>query len=288
MTPIFSTYPFIDIIMTVSAVAFLFLAAWYDRNGASIPDTVTIPYALVGITMSVIYERYITAVISVFLLIFVMQSWRPKWMKRINEFFMRRAYGETDEDGEEDRQGKFITAEEREKELDEKAEAFEKAYGWKINIVVRIILVLTTIASILPFLTYMPEPIAYRTIIMTSISMLLFLFLMCLMPADKNEVVATEETEELSAMGGADQIVLIGMFAFYGLIPFVYGAAATFLVHILLVFISSACKKKDPREGGYPLLPSIFISIPIRLYLASVVCAGILNNFSWLIENGFS
>ena len=288
MTPVFSTSPFIDIIMTGSAVAFLFLAAWYDRNGASIPDTVTIPYALVGITMSVIYERYITAGISLLLLIFVMQPWRPKWMKRINEFFMRRAYSDADENGEEETQGKFITVEEREKELDEKAEAFERKHGWQINVAVRAILILTAMASILAFLKYMPEPIAYRTVIMTNIAMLLFLFMMCLMPADKNEVVATEETEELSAMGGADQIVLIGMFAFYGLIPFVYGAAATFLVHILLVFISSACKKKDPREGGYPLLPSIFISIPIRLYLASVVCAGILNNFSWLIENGFS
>ena len=289
MTPIFSTYPFIDIIMTVSAAAFLFLAAWYDRNGASIPDAVTIPYALVGITMSGIYGRYITAVLSILLLLFTLQPWRPKWMKRVNAFFMRRAYsdGTEEDEGEGERKKRHVTVEERERELDAQAEAFENAHGWQINVAVRAILGLTSVASIFAFLRYMPEPTAYRAVIMTNVSLLLFLALLGMTSNNKTDPVGVAvETEELSALGGADQIVLIGMFGFYGLIPFVYGAAATFLLHIILVLLSSLRKKKNPMEGGFPLLPSIFLAIPIRLYLASVVCADVLNNFSWLIANG--
>lgn len=289
MEPILTIYLQSDVILLITAAILLILGAWYDRNGSAVPDYITIPYALVGVMMSVIYERYITAFISTALLAFIVQPWRPKWLRNINEYFMLRAYGADEEHGENQK------VEEREKELVALADEFELRHGDKIRVAVRLSITFMLGGLIITERHYEIASVALRIRLLIGAVCVLILCAMYLENKQKKAALQQKrETEEaikriegLSALGGADCIVLIGMFAFYGFIPFTFCAAATFLIHIVLILCTRVKRHVPVVEGGDPLLPSICVTMPVRLYLASVVCVEILQNYTWLLQNMF-
>ena len=66
------------------------------------------------------------------------------------------------------------------------------------------------------------------------------------------------------ALGGADIIIFIGLFALYDPIPFLYGTTITIFGHILIYI--PCCIRKRSWHIHTPLLPSVLFMAPLRLY----------------------
>lgn len=223
-----------EVCFYVAAFVFLLISAIYDSHGAMIPDTATIPYAAVGISYCFFQQRYHTLVISVLLLFFTLQPWRPKFLKKINAFFMKRAYKGEEEMAE-------VSA-----ELLKEAEAFEASFSKRLH-----------------FFLIFPLYFIFSLLFLKEFFFLILLVSMLFSIAVN--LGAPNGTEEISAMGTADIIVLVGMFAFYGPIGFVYCTGISFVTHIVFVGIKALISKDKGIGGGAPLLPSFLASFPFRI-----------------------
>ena len=86
---------------------------------------------------------------------------------------------------------------------------------------------------------------------------------------------------DLTAFGGADAIVFIGILAFYGPAGFVYGMTATMAIALIWgVFL-----KLKKKAVGIPLLPAILAAAPLRVYIAYALCPQVEQAFRWAIHN---
>ena len=77
-------------IFGVGMLFLLALAAKCDANGTEIPDSVTVPYALLGITSAFLEGNILAGLLALITMVFILQPWRPKWLKHVNRWFVRR------------------------------------------------------------------------------------------------------------------------------------------------------------------------------------------------------
>ena len=89
------------------------------------------------------------------------------------------------------------------------------------------------------------------------------------------------QAEDLTAFGGADAIVFIGILAFYGPVGFVYGMTAT----MTIALIWGLFLKLKKKAVGIPLLPAILAAAPLRVYIAYALCPQVEQAFHWAIHN---
>lgn len=266
----FQEYLFQDGILTVGMLLILALGAWYDTNGAEVPDSVTIPYTLCGITMGVLHDRLASTAACAFMLVFVVCSWRPKWLIKFNAWMLRRTYTEESLKAEKE-------------ELDTKAELFEAKHGCGIKSAMKAIEVVVLFGL---GLACSAQGWTRQAVVAVSA---LAVFMICLWSIQyRTEAVAKqgepEAEEAISAFGGADAIVLIGMLGYYGCIPFLYCLVASLLVYIIIAFLRNIVRKGQ-STGGMPMLPALFLAYPIRLYLATQVCPQVVQAMKWAVEN---
>lgn len=262
----FQEHLYQDLILAIGMVLILTLAAWYDANGAEVPDCVTIPYALCGMAMSVLHGRLTNAAVCACLLGLAVYSWRPKWLRRLDAWMMWRAYTEE-------------SLQEETEELEAKAEKFEARFGRRIKlsmkaIEVTILLGLGLICSVQGWTTQAVVALSALVVFMVC-----FWRLQARTETDEEEAMS-EEVEELSAFGGADFIVLVGMLGFYGPITFLYCLTASFLVYIIMVILRNLVMRGKANRGMV-MLPSLLAAVPIRIYLATEVCPQVVQAISW-------
>lgn len=90
------------------------------------------------------------------------------------------------------------------------------------------------------------------------------------------------ETEEISALGGADIIVFLSLLAFYGPVGFIYGMTATMGLALLVGLLRRVFHKECT---GLPLLPVVLIAAPLRIYMAYSFVWMVERDLLWAFEN---
>lgn len=264
----------------VLMLLFLMLSAIYDRHGALVPDFVTMPYALLGLLIGFLQGRYISAGIGALLIVVILTGYYPSWLKKLNRWFIRRSY-KTDEEAEEEAIG-----------YDKEAEAFEEKHGKTMRTIADVLVLATfAVAGIGILRCFIPNGMvdddkAITKCIATGVFILVWAVLSYngMLPARSGvELDAAEEEKEppeLSAFGGADMIVFIGIMGAYGFVGFIYGIVPTTALYILACVIQHFLVK-DNLFRGRPLIPSIFAATPIRIILYVTLSAPMMDVFVW-------
>lgn len=243
----------------------LALAALYDIHGAEVPDEITVPYAIFGCYAALLHERWVTSLICIAAMTAILIGVHiPVWEK-CNAFLQRKA-------------GTDIS--EAETLFADKAARFEAAHERAIDrtcIITELFGALAlTFATIL--VPHEMEPIPL-------IALFIFLCVMLVLIKAKDafgRIEAEKSVEDISAFGGADAIVFIGILGFYGPIGFIYGMAATMVVALIWGMIYKIANRKTI---AFPLLPAIFIAAPLRIYIAYSVCPQAEQAFNWAIHS---
>lgn len=261
---------------------FLMLSAIYDRHGALVPDFVTMPYALLGLLIGFLQGRYISAGIGALLIVVILTGYCPSWLKKLNRWFIRRSY-KTDEEAEEEAIG-----------YDKEAEAFEEKHGKTMRTIADVLVLATfAVAGIGILRCFFPNGMveddkAITKCIVTGVFILVWAFLSYngMLPARSGVELETAEEEEekepleLSAFGGADMIVFIGILGAYGFVGFIYGIVPTTALYVLACVVQHFLVK-DNLLRGRPFIPSIFAATPIRIILYITLSAPMMEVFIW-------
>lgn len=264
---IFTTYLSYDVITAGVMFILLTIAAWSDNHGAEVPDAITVPYAIFGCYAAFLHERWVTACICVLLLTAVLIGIRVPLWDKVNAFLMKRAYADESAIDEE-------TA-----ALEMQAEEFDGRYGKAIENSCMLTELGGTLALIFATIL-MPDKLEPIPVIA------LFIFLGMMLVFYRAKKSASREGDEpqagdLTAFGGADAIVFIGILAFYGPIGFVYGMTATMAIALIWgVFL-----KLKKKAVGIPLLPAILAAAPLRAYIVYALCPQVEQAFRWAIHN---
>ena len=238
-TRIFTTYLSYDVITAGVMFILLAIAAWSDNHGAEVSDTITVPYAVFGCYAAFLHERWVTACICVVLLTAVLMGIRMPLWDKVNAFLMKRAYANESAMDEE-------TA-----TLKEQAEQFAEDNGKCIDNSCMLAELGGALALIFATIL-MPDKLEPIPVIA------LFMFIGMMLVLYRAKESASREgneaqAEDLTAFGGADAIVFIGILAFYGPVGFVYGMTGTMAIALIWgVFL-----KLKKKAVGIPLLPAI-------------------------------
>lgn len=256
----------VDIVITLAMFCLLALSAWCDANGAEVYDETTVPYALLGIMLGLRHGRFVSSAVATALILFILQPWRPIWLRKLNAWLMRRAYRDTETQD----------IEREEEALNEKADSFALKRGRSITTVSTTIFFLAAATSVLSQAEGPKPAITMSHALIIAYSVLL------LVHADRRNEGSPEQEphEKLSAFGGADIIIFLGLLPYYGVIPFLFGVTASLLVFLGMAAIRIHVLKKS--SVGLPLLPAMLFSAPIRFILALTVCRPIVDSYMWL------
>lgn len=266
----------------VLMLLFLTLSAIYDRHGALVPDFVTMPYALLGLLIGFLQGRYISAGIGTLLIVVILTGYYPSWIKRLNRWLIRRSYKTEEEAADEA------------VEYDKEATAFEEKHGKTMRTIADILVLATfAVAGFGILRCFIPNGMVEddKTVtkcIVTGVFILVWAFLSYngMLPArsgvelDDTEEEKEKESPELSAFGGADMIVFIGILGAYGFVGFIYGIVPTTALYILACVIQHFLVK-DNLFRGRPFIPSIFVATPIRIILYVTLSAPMMEVFIW-------
>lgn len=264
---IFTTYLSYDVITAGVMFILLTIAAWSDNHGAEVPDAITVPYAIFGCYAAFLHERWVTACICVLLLTAVLIGIRVPLWDKVNAFLVKRAYKGEDAQKEE------------EMALEEIAEEFDGRYGKAIENSCMLTELGGTLALIFATIL-MPDRLEPIPVIA------LFIFIGMMLVLYRAKESASREgdeaqAEDLTAFGGADAIVFIGILAFYGPVGFVYGMTATMGIALIWgVFL-----KLKKKAVGIPLLPTILAAAPLRAYIVYALCPQVEQAFRWAVHN---
>lgn len=245
--------------MTAAMVLLLMLSAIYDYNGQAVPDNLTVPFALMGATMSAMNGRWITCAITIAATAFVLQPWRPNLLKRLNRWLLSSAFDEDEE-------------EQALEQMDAVANEFERKNGRDMD-TIRMFTYGIYISAILLMMTLSNK---------SRIAVVVFGINTLITVAADIQGKKADQPLGMEAFGGADVIVIAGILGFYGFIPFVFSMTATFAVQFVLLMIKQIIKKK--KDTGTPLLPVIFLMAPVRYYIAVTYCPRIVQAFNWAMR----
>lgn len=261
----------LDLAMAAVMLTLLIVAAFFDANGAEVPDELTVPYALSGIIVSVLHERWGAAVVAVLLVGFILSGWSPKWIQELNAKLMARAYPSEE-----------ALREETER-LAVRAARYAKSDHLLLTSVLGMVLAFFIFGSVIGIMSLTETQARVRYIVAVAVCAL-SLYRLKLQTERTTQAGEPEKAEPLSAVGGADVIVFAGLLGFYGGIPFVYVMAATMVgVFILAVLFQLVRGKKG--SVGIPLLPGILLMAPLRIFILVTYCPKVLQAFGWASGN---
>lgn len=264
-------YTNLDIVATAVMLTLLIVAAFFDANGSEVQDMLTVPFAYMGITISVLHKRWWTALVALLAVIAVLSSWCPKWLKWLNGKLMAKTYKSEEAIQEEQRQ------------LKAKGDRYSQRNGRLMTSVLGMVVAFFLFGSVVGVLSLTETGARVRFICAVALcsGSLYLLKRQTDLAAKDGKLI---EAEPLSAFGGADIIVFAGLLGFYGAISFVYVMAATMVGVFIMVLIVKLVKGKK-GTASVPLLPGILVMAPVRLYILVTYCPRVLQTFSWASEN---
>lgn len=245
-------YSIQELIVALSMFFFLAHAAWFDANGTEVPDAITVPYALLGISTSILHERYLTVLIATGILLFMLLPVRIPWLDKLNAKLVLQAYK---------------TDEALNNEIEQQAKKTEDFFARREEQVSRWLGISYTVIPIMLFATlFMEENTPNNVAIFTICAACSIVAVEIAFTILSNREQNNQRTEDLSALGGADVIILLGMLGFYGFELFIYEIAITFSACLLYVLIRYCITKE--KQVSIALLPAMFFMAPVRIGLA--------------------
>lgn len=247
---------------------FLMMSAWFDANGSEVPDAFTVPYALLGASASILHERYLSAAVVLAVIILVLTPKRPKWMMKLNEKLVLRAYHNNEEAIEAE-----VVSE------TDKAVEFQKQFGGTADIIANILYVAVPLLILGACRMEGGKGSAGVAAAFAVTSMVAHMIYLMRQPEDDQR--DDGEPPALTAFGGADVLVFAGMFGLYGLVSWAFCLCVTLLGYLLWVLAKRIVKKEKVVASA--LLPAVFLTGPIRLYVALVVCEPIVTRLELML-----
>lgn len=245
--------------LSVLLACYLFVGALYDAHGALVPDDVTVPYAILGLIAALIQHYWFTFAFGIFALIFALYGREPAWMKALGQKLLMHSYKSED------------AIMELERKHEEIADKFELRFGKVLHAT----LVLFICGIIMLPLLYLFTSEINTTSVLVAIAVFALVLFGYSYVYKGGDSPAVTEDEALCAFGGADVLILIGLFGYYGMIAFTFALVPTFAVYliwsILAHFISG-----EKVWGGCPMLPAVFCTISLRLYVVGVLCEDLI------------
>lgn len=264
-------YVNLDFVAAAVMLTLLIVAAFFDANGAEVPDQLTVPYAYMGIVVSVLHERWVVALAAALMVASVLIDWRPKWLRELNRKLMSIPEKPDKMSQDDDEQDISMAAQ------------FAKGDGRLMTSVLGMVATLFLFGSVIGVLslTDMSAQIRYiAAVILCAVS----IFLLKRQSDSTNNNDHLVEVEPLSAFGGADIIVFAGLLGFYGAIPFVYVMTVT-MVGIFIMALIVMLRKGKKGTARIPLLPGLLLMAPLRLFILVTYCPRVLQTFSWASGN---
>lgn len=268
-----ATISAITAVMLAGSAFYLTLAAFCDRNGAEVPDAITVAYAACCICAAVSQGRYIIGTLSTAALIVYLSGWKPKAMRKLNGWLMRRAYDSETE------------ADEVEAAMNMQADAFyakHEKHLERLYLAAGLVLVLASGVALL----CQSRGGENQTQGYAAVGCLVAaVFAVRSVYGKERPAAENPDREGLSAFGGADIIVIIGIFALYGPIAFPFAVGVSFALHLLILIIRHlATRGKSNLKQHAPLLPSVWLAGPLRMAIALTVCQPMLQEARWLFQ----
>lgn len=253
---------------------FLCISAVYDVNGAEVPDYATVPYAILGIYAGVMQGRYITACFALLVLLLTITDWRPAVIKKIDSRIVRNAFKDEERIAEE------------EAKMDAEAKAFESAHGRKLRSVAAAL----GIQTVVVILWFSVRHFIKGAYLAGAIELVFLVFWILvekagMMPVKEEaaEDCGEEEVQAplaLTALGGADVIILCGVMGLYGLLSFLYAVVIVCLATLMLYMVRRIREGKKPSHGQ-PMVPAILMTAPLRILVALYVTPPLVRLFAW-------
>jgi hypothetical protein len=263
------------IVIACCMVAFLWFGARYDAHGTMVPDDATVPYAFLGLIAAAYRGRWISFALGLIVLLLALFGKQPKWMKKLGEKMVMRAYKSEE------------AVEEVSEEQAAKAEEFEQKHGVVLHAKMAYLIggmggvfVAYPVIMFIYSKTGEIEFGSWLDILRIGIS--LVLWITCGFIVYQSHV-GEQSDEEVCAFGGADMLILIGLFGFYGGVAFLYALIPTFAVY-LLYFILAHFIKREKTWGGRPMLPVLFCTIPVRVYVVCYLAYNIIVSYEDMFE----
>jgi len=264
-------YVNLDFVAAAVMLTLLIVAAFFDANRAEVPDQLTVPYAYMGIVVSVLHERWVVALAAALMVASVLIDWRPKWLRELNRKLMSITEKPDKMSQDDDKQDISMAA------------RFAKGDGRLMTSVLGMVATLFLFGSVIGVLslTDMSAQIRYiAAVVLCAVS----IFLLKRQSDSTNNDDHRVEVEPLSAFGGADIIIFAGLLGFYGAIPFVYVMAVT-MVGIFIMALIVMLRKGKKGTARIPLLPGLLLMAPLRLFILVTYCPRVLQTFSWASGN---
>ena len=250
------------ILLSVILCVFLAIGAKYDSNGALVPDDATVPFAAGGVVMSALCGRWFSFIFGLSALLFALYGKTPEFMKKISEKLLMRSYG-TEE-----------AIRDFDAELEEISEQFEVEHGAKLHMT---LFVFSLIQFLVPVVFYFFSDRSVIALVPFLVSFVVLL-LGFMYVYRQNEQMS--ETSEMTAFGGADVLVLIGLFGYYGGVAFVYAMVVTFAAYLLWSDLLQVLNG-DLVWKAVPMLPVILWTIPLRLIIVHVAFSEMISSISF-------
>lgn len=234
--------------------ALLVLGAVCDIICREVPDSISVSFCALGIINGIIQGRGVGAALAYIALIALINGYQPFLFRKIGERALKRSYEDE------------LSLAEENAQIDAASDVFYERHG-------KVIYALSIgfyLASVFVITLYLAKESIINTvaIITVGISIPILTFVI-------TKINDKKEHEEISGMGGADTIVLLGILAYFGLINGVYAITAQMTCTILLYMLKLGIQKLLKRDGnaGFPLLPYLVLSTPAAFvtlkYLAS-------------------
>ena len=257
----------IDYIAGIGMLAILLAGAICDGICQEVPDSVTFSFAFIGILTALVHGRYVGAAIALLIVLSIFFGYQPKFVKRISDHFLKRAYKDAE----------VLEAENA--TINEASDSFFEKHGTKVSVVALILYAVTVIAMCIACLSDgLPIAkcvIAVGSFLAVSVGLVAMLFF--------TKQADDAEHEEISAFGGADSVFVVGILAYFGIVDGMYAITAMFLGIIVLYAIRTIAYKilkKESKLKGFPLLPYLTASSVLGVWAVQTFAGGVSSLFA--------
>lgn len=231
-------------------VMLLALGAYYDYKTTYVSDSITIPYAILGVLVACANNHYYSAILATYIIL--AQIFPKISLLRIISNAIKKRRPESD------------SAEELEENIPPASVA---GYMLKLERMLPLVGSLIMGLSIICCFIYnfSSKDLSIINVILFSGALLISAIITIWYCTHRTSEEIVPATENVEGFGGADMLIFAGILGYYGIISFFACIVISLTLSLIIHKIYSVIKKTKTK--GIPLLPSLFISFPVRIII---------------------
>ena len=246
---LFSELTNVEFAFGLAMFLLLVLSAICDFVCQEVPDSLTVSYVILSCVVAAERGELWLAIVLMLAEVYVQTPWRPKWHKRFNEWMVHRAY-----------KGDMDAVRDTQMASEEHASALFSGYGRWFHIAGLDIAFCSILLVIISGWSK-----GGPSVLVVMIAGMVYIVLSEAVISKLIVSGVVKEHEDISAMGGADVLVLLGILGYYGL----FGGCCAIVVSLFISLLWYMVKRliTKSKEPAFALLPSLCISAPVRLFV---------------------